>query len=82
MEHINHGLQSRAGFTLLCIAITALELFDITQFFSHMTSCSPMIHFSFSMNLRHHNINQPAALGDIRYPLHLRMQSFLHFADI
>lgn len=66
----------------ILLLITAPEFCNLPQALSHLTFCSKMVNFAGIVYLCHHNMHQSPTLGHIRYPLHLRVYSFLHFSLI
>lgn len=64
---------------LLLLTIPALKLCNLTNTLCHLTPCSNVINLACLVYFGHHNMHQSSTLRHIGYPLHLRVNSFLHF---
>lgn len=63
---------------LFYFPIATLKPGNLTHTFSHLTPCPNVVHFTNLVNLSHHYRNQSTSLCYVRYPLQLRVNSFLH----
>lgn len=69
-------------FRVFLLLITTLELRNLSKSLANLEFCPEMVDFTSVVYFCHHNIHQSTTLGDVGYPLHLRVHSFLHLTNL